>query len=388
MQSKLKSRNTRVILLRHGQSTYNALGLYQGSSDRPNLTELGRHQAQLTGEFLKGITFDAIYASPLKRAQETAKAIVRSRTQDPHPTIHILPHLQETELPAWQGLPFQFVKEQFPEEYRCWKQRPHEFRMEIPQETGRGGDGGTRRQLIQNRQYCFPALDLYDRIQKFWQEILPHHIGQTILIVSHGGTNRALISTALGVSPAHYHCIEQSNCALSILNFPDDCLESGQLEAMNRATHVGEKLPKIEDGLRLLLIPAETENPEQIQQLVQLLKDEAIDFSISGDLDNSHFISDRVLQHHPTTVQLQVLREDFSQLWQQAINATNRIDSSQSLTGLVVARDRLIQSFLGQVLGMNRDRLWRLHLHPGTISILHYPNSEHPPILQAMNLGI
>ncbi|OKH21872.1 hypothetical protein NIES593_14485 [Hydrococcus rivularis NIES-593] len=388
MQSKLKGRNTRVILLRHGQSTYNALGLYQGSSDRPNLTELGRQQAQLTGEFLKGIPFDAIYASPLQRAKETAKAVVRSRTQDAYPTIHIVPHLRETELPAWQGLSFQFVKEQFPEEYRCWKQRPHEFRMEIPLAIQNDSNFQLPIETLKTKQYCFPALDLYDRIQKFWQEILPRHIGQTILIVSHGGTNRALISTALSVSPAHYHSIEQSNCAISILNFPDGCLESGQLEAMNRATHVGEKLPKSENGLRLLLIPAETENPEQIQQLAQLLKDIAIDFSISGDLDNSHLITEQILQHHPTTVQLQVLREDFPQLWQQAINVRNKMNSSRSLTGSIVARDRVIQSFLGQVLGMNRDRLWRLHLHPGTISILHYPDSEHPPILRAMNIDI
>ncbi|NJS16920.1 MAG: histidine phosphatase family protein [Nostocaceae cyanobacterium CSU_2_110] len=71
------STNTRVILLRHGQSTYNVLGLYQGSSDRSNLTELGRQQAILTGTFLKNIKFDAIYSSPLKRAQETAIEVLK-----------------------------------------------------------------------------------------------------------------------------------------------------------------------------------------------------------------------------------------------------------------------------------------------------------------------
>lgn len=66
MRSKLKEcQGTRVILLRHGQSTYNALGLYQGSSDESVLTEVGRSDARKTGNFLKGLAFDAIYSSSL-----------------------------------------------------------------------------------------------------------------------------------------------------------------------------------------------------------------------------------------------------------------------------------------------------------------------------------
>ncbi|HEY9710541.1 MAG TPA: histidine phosphatase family protein, partial [Oculatellaceae cyanobacterium] len=51
---------TRVILVRHGQSTYNLLGLYQGSSDESVLTQQGRQAARLTGAFLSGLSFDAI----------------------------------------------------------------------------------------------------------------------------------------------------------------------------------------------------------------------------------------------------------------------------------------------------------------------------------------
>jgi phosphoserine phosphatase len=380
----MPSTNTRVILLRHGQSTYNALGLYQGSSDRPNLTELGRQQAQQTGKFFKEIKFDAIYCSPLKRAQDTAIAMLKSIDPTVVPnTIDIVPQLRETELPAWQGLPVQFVKEQFPEDYRTWKQSPHEFRMAIPP-SEEIPNGTTLTTDVTTQEYCYPALDLYDRVKQFWQEILPRHIGQTILIINHGGTNRALISTALGISPAYYHCIEQSNCALSILSFTNGCLESGKLEAMNHTSHIGETIPPCKDGLRLILIPAEIENPE----LAKLFKNEAIDFSISGDLDKSHNIAEQILQYHPAAVQFQVLHEDFPQLWQQTINAKNRLNYNHSTTGLVVACDRIIKQFLGQVFNLNCDRLWHLHLHPGTASIIHYPNSEHPPIIQAINFGI
>ncbi|HEY9802844.1 MAG TPA: histidine phosphatase family protein [Leptolyngbyaceae cyanobacterium] len=221
MQLKLESgQGTRVILLRHGQSTFNALGLYQGCSDESVLTEVGRKDARITGNFLQEIAFDAIYISSLKRAQETAKEILEVITVQPN-AIFISDKLRENHLPSWEGLAFQYVRETFPELYQIWKQRPHEFWMEI--------DDKTR---------FYPALDLYKRVQEFWQEVLPRHIGQTLLVVAHGGTNRALISTALGISPEYYHCFQQSNCGISIVNFSDGLLGSGQLEVMNLNYHL------------------------------------------------------------------------------------------------------------------------------------------------------
>ena len=70
-------KSTRVSIVRHGQSTYNTLGLYQGSSDDSVLTELGRVDASHTGNFLRGVKFDAIYSSPLQRAKHTTEEILR-----------------------------------------------------------------------------------------------------------------------------------------------------------------------------------------------------------------------------------------------------------------------------------------------------------------------
>ncbi|MGL4618247.1 MAG: histidine phosphatase family protein, partial [Chroococcidiopsis sp.] len=261
MRSKHEEdRATRVILVRHGQSTYNALGLYQGSSDESVLTEVGRSDARLTGDFLKGVVFDAIYSSSLKRAQETAQEILR--VISPLVQLRVTNKLRETNLPAWQGLSFQYVRENFAKEYRLWKQHPHLLEMElhaVGETVGRQGRQGEKRageaggailatshqSLVTDRCQLssrsvapastvnrplkfFPALDLYQRVREFWQEILPRHRGQSVLLVTHGGTNRALISTALGIKPDRYHCIQQSNCGISVLNFPDGSLESGQ----------------------------------------------------------------------------------------------------------------------------------------------------------------
>jgi len=158
-------------------------------------------------------------------------------------------------------------------------------------------------------QSTHPALDLYKRVREFWQEVLPRHVGQTLLIVAYGGTNRALISTALGIAPERYHCIQQSNCGISVLHFPDGSLASGSLEAMNLTTPVGECLPLLQESgssLRLLLLPVETINQDQTQ-LAQLLQATNINFSTIEDNSQSQAIAKNLLQHHPETMQLRVL---------------------------------------------------------------------------------
>ena len=111
----------------------------------------------------------------------------------------------EVDLPLWEKLAKSEVQAKFPAEYRCWKERPDEFYMQISTPEG------TRKH--------FPILALYQQAQQFWQEILPRHSGGTILIVAHNGINRCLISSALGIPPARYQSVLQSNCCINVLNF-------------------------------------------------------------------------------------------------------------------------------------------------------------------------
>jgi phosphoserine phosphatase len=370
MQLKLeKGQGTRVIILRHGQSTFNALGLYQGSSDESVLTELGRDDARKTGYFFKGLTFDAIYISSLKRAQETAKEILEVITSRINSkAIFVTDNLRENDLPAWQGLAFQYVRETLSDAYRLWKQRPHEFWMQV--------DSQTR---------FYPALNLYERVQQFWQEVLPRHIGQTLLVVAHGGTNRALISTALGITPDRYHCIQQSNCGVSILNFPDGSLNSGQLEAMNLSSHIGEYLPNLQEGgkgLRLLLVAATT-TALQAQNLAAFLKEIQINFSLTDVFHTSQQISEYILQDHLETFKIQVCVNDFSINWQKLID--NKLDFFETnTTVLIVGNEQNIKFLIAQVLNAN---LKRLQMKPGTISCIHYPGFNHLPVLQGLNIS-
>lgn len=68
---------TRVVVVRHGQSTWNAAGRVQGSTDLAVLTDKGQRQARDTAAMLSSESFDRVYASTLARAAETCDIVVR-----------------------------------------------------------------------------------------------------------------------------------------------------------------------------------------------------------------------------------------------------------------------------------------------------------------------
>ena len=68
----------RLVLVRHGLSSFNARGLIQGRTNDSLLTDEGYEQAQKAGKALSKINFEKIYSSPLVRAAETAKTIKNS----------------------------------------------------------------------------------------------------------------------------------------------------------------------------------------------------------------------------------------------------------------------------------------------------------------------
>ncbi|HLT16860.1 MAG TPA: histidine phosphatase family protein [Acidimicrobiales bacterium] len=89
---------TRALLLRHGQSEWNASGRWQGQADPP-LTELGRHQALHASRSIGAV--DAIFASDLDRALTTAMIISEQHGVGP---VVVDPDLRERHAGEWQGL--------------------------------------------------------------------------------------------------------------------------------------------------------------------------------------------------------------------------------------------------------------------------------------------
>jgi broad specificity phosphatase PhoE len=89
---------TRVLLVRHGQSVWNADGRWQGQADPP-LTDLGRRQAMSAARSLG--TVDAVFASDLQRAAETAVIIAGELGVGP---VVVDPGLRERDAGEWSGL--------------------------------------------------------------------------------------------------------------------------------------------------------------------------------------------------------------------------------------------------------------------------------------------
>jgi broad specificity phosphatase PhoE len=90
----------RVVLVRHGESTWNAVGRIQGSSDFAVLTHKGEMQAETSRQMLLTDAFDTCFHSPLARAKRTAEIIwgIRKKTMIP------LDNLREIDLYSFQVL--------------------------------------------------------------------------------------------------------------------------------------------------------------------------------------------------------------------------------------------------------------------------------------------
>ena len=99
---------TRLLVVRHGQSEWNATGRWQGRADPP-LTDEGRSQSKVAGGALG--TFDAVVASPLLRAAETATIIAELLGIGPVLTD---PDLVERDAGEWQGLTRSQIQEGWP----------------------------------------------------------------------------------------------------------------------------------------------------------------------------------------------------------------------------------------------------------------------------------
>jgi phosphoserine phosphatase len=429
--------STRVIILRHGQSSYNSQGRIQGRSDLSVLTDRGLDDARLTGEALQGLKFDAAYCSPLQRAQQTAITVLSGIGQQDR--LQTDDRLLEIDLPLWETLFNQEVREKYAQQYHDWKERPHELKMVLPQADG-------------SQQEFFPVLALYEQATTFWQGILPQHQGQTILIVAHNGINRALISTALGISPHLYHSIQQSNCGVTVLNFSGGWGENVQLESLNQTSHLGQKLPTFRppnQGPRFLLIrhgetdwnragkfqgqidvPLNDHGRKQASLAAEFLKTIQIDFGFTSSMLRPKETAEIVLtehphltlyedadlreighglwegkfeaeikaeypgelerwQSHPESVQMPE-GENLQDVWTRATAAWQRILAqvgNDPKTGIVVAHDATNKVLLCYLLGLGLADIWKIKQGNGAVTVIDYPDGiEGQPVIQALNI--
>ena len=361
----MRTDTSRIILVRHGRSSFNDQGRYQGSSDTAVLTQQGIETAQQVGDYLRPISINAVYTSPLARAKQTTDEILKAMADRRPKPITVSNDLREIDLSVWEGLTYGDVRQNHQQAYKCWQQHPHEFKLPAA-----------------NNTYHYPVKDLYQRAQLFWAHTLPLHRGKTVLIVSHGGTNHALISTALGLSAKDHHCLQQSNCGISTLEF------SGlgvQLKQLNQTRAIQETLPKLKagkQGLRLLLLAEDSLTMSACKQLAHRLA--AIKLDVCLSITAGQKWLPILLPYQDKTIRFTVEQDDFLQAgkqpWPEAFCSTDEL-----ITGVAISPTTSIQTLLIQTLGGRPYEGSKLLLKPGHLSVIHYPKN-HRPIVQAINI--
>ena len=159
---------TRLLVVRHGQSEWNAAGRWQGHADIA-LDRTGELQAAEAAEVL-GI-FDAVWASDLARAHRTAQIIAMMTGVGP---VRTDPRLRETDVGPWEGLTRHEVEREWPG-FLAERRRPDGFEA---------------------------YEDAAARLIEALLEIAADHPGGEVLVVSHGGVIRAA-RRALGADAPH-----------------------------------------------------------------------------------------------------------------------------------------------------------------------------------------
>ena len=207
----------RLILVRHGQTEWNAGGRYQGQSNVA-LSDTGRKQARFLAERFPVKQLDAIYTSDLDRAKETAECVGEKLGV----SVRSEKAFRELSFGDWEGLTYQEISSRWPEEANKLFTAPDE--LVIPH--------GETFQELQKR-----ALD---KIHLLYEK----HIDQTVAVFAHGAINKTILAGLMHI-PLHYlWSLRQDNTAVNILRLDDGYV---MVELINSTSHLGDDM--ISQGL-------------------------------------------------------------------------------------------------------------------------------------------
>ncbi|MBM7543571.1 histidine phosphatase family protein [Periweissella beninensis] len=115
---------TKVYFVRHGKTEWNLEGRYQGANGDSNLLPESYSQISQLGQYLKTskIKFNHVYASPIKRARQTALGLWPYLNGNPN--LSLRSGLKEFALGSWEGQSFEWVKDKYPILYEGFRYNP------------------------------------------------------------------------------------------------------------------------------------------------------------------------------------------------------------------------------------------------------------------------
>ncbi|HEY0777816.1 MAG TPA: histidine phosphatase family protein [Gemmatirosa sp.] len=197
---------TRVALVRHGETEWNARGVYQGSRDVA-LSAHGRAQAAALALRLAPVAFDAVYTSPLARARETAEVVLAGRGPGGLALVaHPVPAFGEFGYGAWEGVAPDERRARWPDLDARWSDDPWTV-------TPPGGES---------------LAALAARVLPAWNRLLGEHAGGTIAVFAHGHVNRVILLHARALPREAFWSVAQPNASAVLLDCrPDATAVSG-----------------------------------------------------------------------------------------------------------------------------------------------------------------
>lgn len=188
-----------LYVVRHGETDWNRQGLVQGHSDIP-LTENGEAQAHARAEHFKEIHFSHVACSDLARAHHTAKILAKDRKVP----LQVSPVLREMSWGPWEGHQFDMIREKFGAKFNAYTgEQPHHV----------------------------PGVESYyevvTRVKPFLCDVASDHLGNNVLVVTHGSVLKAFVYY-LGISQLfHGHFDNLGYLKLeydgTALNFVEQC---------------------------------------------------------------------------------------------------------------------------------------------------------------------
>lgn len=183
----------RLYLVRHGETESNRLGLALGRDDVP-LNERGRWQAKRLGRALASEPLAAVYASPLVRALDTARAVA-----EPHGlTVEIDERLVEMEIGEVDGLSFDEVRKRYPDLLAAW-----------------AGEQGPTRAMPGGER----LLDVQERAWQAVSELAARNADESIAVVTHNFVILSVLARALGIELSQFRRLRHAVAAVSVLDF-------------------------------------------------------------------------------------------------------------------------------------------------------------------------
>ena len=210
-------RPTRICMVRHGETAWNAEGRVQGQLDIP-LNEVGRAQARATAEALAGHDFTAIYCSDLTRVRQTCEPSAKKLALP----VTYLPELRERHYGMFETLTYVEVREKFPEQYARFRDKDPDFDFEGG-ETLRGFN---------------------DRSLKVVADIIARHAGEQILVFTHGGVLEMVYRHARAVGLSSQRDFEIPNAGI---NWIEVTAEEWKVWAWAEVAHLEAALDDLKD---------------------------------------------------------------------------------------------------------------------------------------------